>query len=414
MQNTSNKIAILGAGAAGMLAAGLCGGKGASVTVFEKNDKPGRKLAITGKGRCNLCNNCKEEEFIEKVISNPRFLYTAINKFPPQKVMEFFEGLGVSLVTERGRRVFPQSGKAYEIVDALRAFAEKNADIKYSAPAKSIKKNGDGSFTVLADKEYTFDRVIIATGGKSYPLTGSTGDGYRFAESLGHTVITPKASLVPIEAKNKAECAKMMGLALKNVAITVTDDKKGKLYEDFGEILFTHFGISGPMILSASGYIKADRVANTAVIIDLKPALDEKTLGERVMSDFEKNLNRDFANSLTALLPAKMIPVFVERTGIDPHKKINSVTKEERRKVIHLLKHFDIPLSRFRPIEEAIITQGGIKISEIDPKTMGSKKTSGLYFAGEIIDCDAHTGGYNLQIAFSTAYLAANACCGES
>ncbi|MBQ3017261.1 MAG: NAD(P)/FAD-dependent oxidoreductase [Clostridia bacterium] len=410
IENNFKRIAIIGGGPAGMMAAGTARNMGASVTIFEQTDRLGKKLAITGKGRCNVTNNCSINDFLENVTKNPRFLYTALYAFSPERTIEFFEELGVELKTERGNRVFPADDKAKTIVDAMKRYAS-NANVIYEK-VTSISKNADGSFTVIADDAYSFDAVIIATGGKSYPKTGSDGSGYRLAMKLGHSVTELKPSLIPIESKDKI-CAKMMGLSLKNVAIKVLDASNKVVYTDFGEMMFTHFGVTGPMILSASARIKDTDISSLTLSIDLKPALDEKMLDARILSDFKENANRDFANSLSALLPSKMIEPFIERTGIPPHKKINSITKEERHIILSTLKDFRIKLSALRPIDEAIITSGGIEVKEINPKTMESKIIPGLFFAGEIIDVDAYTGGFNLQIAYSTGYIAGK-CAAES
>lgn len=398
------KICVIGGGAAGMMAAGTAVSYGADVTIFESTDRLGKKLAITGKGRCNVTNRCQTQEFLENVINNPRFLYAALSEFDTEDTIRFFESLGVELKTERGKRVFPVSDKAKDIVDAMRTYS-KDASVIYKK-VSGIKKNEDGSFTVLADKNsYTYDAVIIATGGKSYPLTGSDGSGYKLAQKLGHRITALTPSLVPIESKSPI-CKELQGLSLKNVAISVRDNTERKIFSDFGEMMFTHFGVTGPLILSASSHLKGYDIETLTLSIDLKPALDEKTLDARILSDFKEQSNKDFINSLGALLPSKLIEPFVAFTGINPRKKVNVITKEERRIIIEKLKNFDIPLYRFRPIEEAIITSGGVDVKEINPKTMESKITNGLYFAGEVLDVDAYTGGFNLQIAFSTAYLA--------
>ncbi|MBQ9070419.1 MAG: NAD(P)/FAD-dependent oxidoreductase [Clostridia bacterium] len=401
--NYKKKIAVIGGGPAGMMAAGTAIDCGAEVTIFEHTDRLGKKLAITGKGRCNVTNNCSVNDFMENVTRNPRFLYTALYAFPPEKAIEFFEELGVKLKTERGNRVFPDDDKAKTIVDAMRRYS-KNAEVIYEN-VTAVMKNGDETFTVKAKSNYQFDAVILATGGKSYPLTGSDGSGFRIASKLGHSVTELKPSLIPIESPSKL-CSQMMGLSLKNVGIKILDSSEKTLYTDFGEMMFTHFGVTGPMILSASAHIKDSDISTLTLSIDLKPALDEKTLDARLLSDFKKSANKDFLNSLSALLPSKMIEPFISVTGIDPHKKINSITKEERHKILVTLKDFRIPLKTLRPIEEAIITSGGIEVKEINPKTMESKLIPGLYFAGEMIDVDAYTGGFNLQIAYSTGFIA--------
>ena len=405
-----SRIAIVGGGAAGMFAAGRALELGEEVVLFEKKDRTGLKVGITGKGRCNLTNNCDAETFIANLPRNPRFMYGAIRAFSPQDTMALFERLGVPLKTERGNRVFPVSDRALDIVAALR---------RYCSGAKLIRERvtgitvSDGAVTAVVTEKskYSFDRVILCTGGKSYPLIGSEGDGYAIAEALGIGVVPPRASLVPLETEEKT-CAEAQGLSLKNTAIRFFDTKKpgsSPVYEDFGEMLFTHFGVSGPMSLSASAHLGELERGRYRAEIDLKPALDEKQLDARLLSDFSKNINREFKNSLGDLLPKKLIPVIVSLSGIDPEKKVNVITREERRALVTLLKAFPFTVRGPRPIDEAIVTSGGISVKEIDPKTMGSKKIRGLYFAGELIDVDGYTGGFNLQIAFSTAFLAAKA-----
>ena len=397
------KIAVIGGGAAGMICAGTAVNHGACVTVFEATDRLGKKLGITGKGRCNVTNSCDINTFMENVTKNPRFLYTALNTLSPADTIDFFENLGVRLKVERGNRVFPESDKAKTIVDALRSYS-KEARCIYSK-VKAVKISEDGGFIVSADKDYRFDRVVIATGGRSYPLTGSDGSGYALAMALGHTVTPQIPSLVPIECVGNL-CPDMMGLSLKNVGIKMLDKAEKEIYRDFGEMLFTHFGVSGPIILSASANIRNYNISELTLSIDLKPALDEGMLDKRLLSDFSERSNKDFINVLGALLPTKMITPFLEYTKIDGRKKVNLITKEERKNIIYSLKNFRIKLKKLRPIEEAIITSGGVEVKEISPKTMESKLHSGLYFAGEILDLDAYTGGFNLQIAFSTGYLA--------
>ena len=407
MQNDNffdqTKIAVIGGGAAGMMAAGTAVLSGAEVTVFESTDRLGKKLAITGKGRCNLTNACTREEFLENVTKNPRFLYAALNAFSTEDTVSLFESLGVPLKVERGRRVFPVSEKAKDIVDALRAYSS-GAKIIYKK-VSSVKKVDDGFVVSTKDKDFTFHKVIIATGGKSYPLTGSDGSGYKLAMRLGHTVTELIPSLIPITSSSPL-CSEMQGLSLKNVKINIKNAAEQILYTDFGEMMFAHFGVTGPVILSASAHLRGYDISTLTLSIDLKPALDEKTLDARLLSDFSKKANKDLINSLGDLLPSKMIEPFITLSGIDGRKKVNSITKEERRKLLQTFKSFDIPLDGYRPIEEAIITSGGVEVKEISPKTMESKLVDGLYFAGEIIDVDAYTGGYNLQIAFSTGYLA--------
>ena len=398
-----NRIAVIGGGAAGMMAAGTALLYGADVTIFEQTDRLGKKLAITGKGRCNVTNNTTTEEFLQNVTKNARFLYAPLNAFDTESTISFFEGLGVPLKTERARRVFPVSEKAKDIVDALVTYSS-GARVIYEKVRK-ISRQNDGTFSVFSKNEHRFDAVIIATGGKSYPLTGSDGSGYALATRLGHSVTELIPSLIPIESPDSA-CREMQGLSLKNVAIAVKDSAGKTLYEDFGEMMFTHFGITGPMILSASAHLRGLDISDLTLYIDLKPALDEKTLDQRLLSDFSARSNKDLINALDGLLPSKMIVPFINKTGIPERTKVNAITKEQRRKILDTLKSFSVRLSAFRPIEEAIITSGGVETKEISPKNMQSKLTDGLYFAGEIIDVDAYTGGYNLQIAFSTGYLA--------
>ena len=396
-------IVVIGGGAAGMLAAISAAENGSHVILLEKNEKLGKKIYITGKGRCNLTNDVIAKDFFSSVVTNPKFLYGAINSFSPQDTIDFFSSKGLRLKNERGNRVFPESDKAKDVVNALRKYAE-SANIKYEK-VTNIEIN-ESSFLISTKKGvYEFDKVIVATGGKSYPLTGSDGSGYKLATKLGHTVTELIPSLIPLVCKSEL-CSRMQGLSLKNISITIKDQTGKSIYSDFGEMMFTHFGVTGPVILSASAHLRDLELRNLDLYIDLKPALDEKTLDTRLISDFTKNNNKDFINALSDLLPAKMIEPFVDYTGINAHKKVHALTKEDRHIVLTSLKSLKIPLLAMRPIEEAIITSGGIETKEITPKTMESKIISGLYFAGEIIDVDAYTGGYNLQIAFSTGYLA--------
>lgn len=404
-----NRIAIIGGGPAGLMAAGVIADLGMKAVVFERNPKPGMKLGITGKGRCNLTNNCTPDEFISNVPTNPKFLYGAINSFTPSDTMKLVESLGVPLKTERGNRVFPVSDKASDIVRAFVRYSR--CEIIHERVEKLIVDNGTVKGITANGKDYTFDAVIIATGGVSYPRTGSTGDGYRFAEEAGLKVKPPKAALAPLETEEEW-CPELQGLSLKNISIKVVrEGAKKAVYEDFGELMFTHFGLTGPVILSASSHIKTDGKHTYSIKIDLKPALDEKTLDKRLLSDFSKYANRDFSNSLDDLLPKKLIPVIIKLSGIDPVKKVNLITREERAVLLSLLKGLTLTIKGMRPVDEAIVTSGGIATSEIDPKTMAAKQISGLFFAGEVIDVDAYTGGFNLQIAFSTANLAARAAC---
>ena len=397
------RVAVIGGGAAGMMAAGTAVMHGAEVTIFESTDRLGKKLAITGKGRCNVTNNSTTAEFLENVTKNPRFLYAPLSTLSTEETMTLFESLGVKLKTERGKRVYPETDKAKDIVDAMRSYAS-GAEVIYKK-ATAIKAT-DGGFTVTAGgTDHSFDKVILATGGKSYPLTGSDGSGYKLAMRLGHSVTELIPSLIPLNSPSEL-CMDMQGLSLKNVRIDIKDEAEKVLYTDFGEMMFTHFGVTGPVILSASAHLRNVDISALTLSIDLKPALDEATLDQRLLSDFAKKSNKDLVNSLGDLLPSKMIEPFIALSGVDGRKKVNSITKEERRAILSTLKAFRIPLDSFRPIEEAIVTSGGIEVKEISPKTMESKIVPGLYFAGEVIDVDAYTGGFNLQIAFSTGYLA--------
>lgn len=405
-----NRVIVIGAGAAGLMAAGVAAKRGCDVTVLEKNPRPGKKLRITGKGRCNVTNECNElSDLISNIPVNGRFLYSAFSSFMPSDTINFFESNGVPLKTERGRRVFPLSDSAHDIAEALTRFAVKNGSRIITATVTEISKK-DNLFEIKTEQDDIFvaEKVIIATGGASYPLTGSTGDGYKFSESLGHTITELKPSLVPLTA-HEGFCSDLMGLSLRNVSIKVIDKEKNKeIFSDFGEMLFTHFGVSGPLILSASSHMRDMKRGKYAVSIDLKPALTIEQLDARILRDFSESLNKNFINSLNSLLPKKLVPVIVKLSKIPPATKTNQITKEQRHALAELLKNFRITVKGFRPIDEAIITSGGVKTSEINPKTMESKIVSGLFFAGEVIDVDAYTGGYNLQIAFSTANLAGN------
>lgn len=400
-------VIVVGGGAAGMMAALTAARNGADVLLFEKNDRLGKKLRITGKGRCNVTNDCDKNEFLQNVASNSKFLFAAISRFSTADTKEFFEDCGVPLKTERGKRVFPQSDKAQDIVDALEnACVEAGVRILNKKVDSILIEGGIACGAVADGVNYSAKSVIVCTGGASYPKTGSTGDGYRFAKAAGHSIVPIKPSLVPLVARGRL-CAHLQGLSLKNVAIKVKDTTSGKIvYEDFGEMMFTHFGITGPLVLSASAHLSDIESGKYVACIDMKPALDHKTLDARILSDFSECINKDFINSLDALLPQKMIDAVVGLSGIDPRKKVNSITKEERESLVSLIKNIEIPLEGFRPINEAIVTKGGVSVGEISPKTMESKIVSGLYFAGEVLDLDAYTGGFNLQIAFSTATLA--------
>ena len=399
--NRRADLIVVGGGAAGMMAAGTAGELGLNVILIEKNARPGRKLGITGKGRCNLTNNCSVQDVIAAVPTNPRFLYGAVSRFAPQDTMAFFEGLGVPLKTERGRRVFPQSNRAGDIIDALTRFLrEHHVKILQGEARKLLIEEGGVRGVVLRDgTELLAPKVIVACGGASYPGTGSTGDGYRLARQAGHSVLPLRPSLVPL-VEQGGDCARMQGLALKNAAVRVYERQK---------LLFTHFGVSGPVVLSASSHMRRMEPGVYRLEIDLKPALPPEKLDARLQRDLEENSNKDFINSLGALLPRKMIPILVERSGIPPETKCNAITREQRRDFAALLKGFSVNIQGFRPIEEAIVTSGGVNVREINPKTMESKLVHGLYFAGEVLDVDAYTGGFNLQIAFATGRLAAQA-----
>jgi len=398
-------VAVIGAGPAGLLAASFAAQRGKKVCLIEKNKIIAKKLLITGKGRCNVTNSADMEDFIANTAVNSSFMYSAFYSFTNTDLIELLEGEGLKLKEERGGRIFPVSDRAQDVRDTLLSLAQKSGVKILCAEVKSIDFADEFYTLTMTDKrKFLASSVIIATGGVSYPGTGSTGDGYRFAQKLGHTVVEPKASLVPLVTKEKY-VRDLMGLSLRNISIRLLKNGK-EVYNDFGEMLFTHFGVSGPMILSASSHIRNVPLDQLKLRIDMKPALDEKQLDARILSDFEKYSNRDFANALCDLLPSKMIEVFIKETGISPAKKVNSITKAERQRILSLLKGWEFDILGFRPIEEAIITSGGVNVKEISPKTMMSKLTENLYFAGEIIDVDAYTGGFNLQIAFSTAYLA--------
>ena len=409
-------IVVVGGGAAGLMAAATAAEFSdpteTRVLLVEQNDRMGKKLRITGKGRCNLTNDCDNEEFLQNVPTNPRFLYAALSAFDTQDTKAYFEALGVPLKVERGKRVFPVSDKAADVVEALvRHIRELGVQIEYGRVSAILTEDSEsGKSTVrgvrVGGKDIGADSVILCTGGCSYPVTGSDGNGYRLAERLGHTVIPPRPSLVPLVCAGDI-CGRMMGLSLRNVRLKVVDTRKGKcVYEDFGEMLFTHYGVTGPLILSASAHIPDVESGVYELHINLKPALDAAELDARLLSDFKKYANRDFINALGDLLPLKAIESVVELSGIDPRRKVNSITREERHALAAVLQDLTVTPIRPRPIAEAIITKGGIKVSEVNPGTMESKLVSGLYFAGEILDLDAYTGGFNLQIAFSTARLA--------
>ena len=394
-------ILIVGAGAAGLMAAGAAVRLGHSVTMLEHTEKPGQKLLITGKGRCNVTNNCDENTFLQNVRTNPRFLYSSLYAFPPAKTMELFEELGVPLKTERGRRVFPVSDRAEDIRQALLRYAD-GAQILYDGAEKLVIEEGRAVGVVTeSGRTLTADAVLVATGGVSYPVTGSTGDGYQLAKQAGHKIVPTVPSLCSLVSPDE-DCRAMMGLSLKNVTLTLYRDKKA-VFTEMGEMLFTHFGISGPLTLMASSYIKGMQKHAWKAVIDLKPALDEEQLYKRVTNDFALLANKSAQGALVKLLPASMQPVMVKRWGMDPATRANQITKEQKRELVRLVKHWEVPISKRGDLAHAVITAGGVDVKQVDPKTMESKLCQGLYFAGEVLDVDAYTGGYNLQIAWCTA-----------
>ena len=407
MNAWKNEILVVGGGAAGMMAAGTAAGLGARVTLLEHSDRLGKKLYITGKGRCNVTNCCSVETVLQNVPRNSRFLFSAMHAFPPEAVMAFFEGLGCPLKVERGNRVFPASDRSASVLDALGRWLHRTGVRVVTADVRELLCENGAAAGVRTDQgDFRAPKVILCTGGCSYPLTGSTGDGYRLAAAAGHTIVPPRGSLVPLEAAGD-ECRRMMGLSLRNVAVRLVNGKGRTVYEDFGELLFTHFGLSGPTILSASAHM--DPKDSYTVEIDLKPALDEKKLDERILRDFAAYHNRDLENALTDLLPRTMIPVVIHRMGAAPADKVHSVTRQQRRALVETLKRFTVQITGLRPVEEAIVTAGGVRVSEVNPKTMESKRLAGLYLAGELLDVDAYTGGFNLQIAWATGYAAGRA-----
>ena len=407
-----SKVLIIGGGASGMMAAAFAAKNGNRVEVFEKNEKLGKKLFITGKGRCNITNAADLEDFFSAVTSNPKFLYSAFYSFTNEQVISFFEELGVKTKVERGGRVFPVSDHSSDVIQALKSEMERlgvkinlNAEVKELITEKNSTRETVNGIRLVSGKKISGDAVIVATGGISYPSTGSTGDGYRFARRCGHKVSELSPSLVPMEVK-EWYAGELMGLSLRNIEIRITDGKK-KLYQEFGEMLFTHYGVTGPVILSASSVVgKKLKDTELTLHIDLKPALTEEQLDKRVLREFETNHNRQFKNAVDSLFPSKLRPVIVELSGIPEEKKVHEITKEERLRFVRLIKDFTMTLTGLRGYNEAIITKGGVSVKEIDPGTMESKLVKGLYFAGEVLDLDAVTGGYNLQIAWSTGYLA--------
>jgi len=409
-----NKCVVIGGGAAGMLAAYAAAQNGNQVVLLEKNEKLGKKVYITGKGRCNVTNACDTEELFKNIISNPKFLYSSIYNFDNNAIIELLENYGCRTKIERGDRVFPVSDHASDVITALnRALKSNDVDIRLHTAVTELimAEQQDEARTCIKGvktqkgEEILADAVIVCTGGISYPSTGSTGDGYLFAEKAGMNIIEPKPALVPLECEENW-CKELMGLSLRNVQVTLMDGKK-QLFQDFGEMLFTHFGVSGPIILSASSqYVKKHYGNKLQLYIDLKPALDFEQLDKRVIRDFEENINKQFKNAVNGLFPSKLVPVMIRLSGIDPDKKVNEISKEERQRFVKLIKNLPLTINGTRSFLEAIITQGGVDVKEINPSTMESKKVKGLYFAGEVLDLDAVTGGFNLQIAWSTGYLA--------
>lgn len=400
------KIIIIGGGAAGLIASATAAKRGEDVTVIEKNSRPARKVMITGKGRCNVTNACFDlDDLINSVVTNKRFMYSAFSSFMPYDTIALIEEMGVTTKIERGNRVFPESDKAVDIVDALVKNA-KQSGVKFvegTVTSFNTENNVIKSVNLADGTVVDGDAFAICTGGLSYQSTGSTGDGYRLAESVGHSITDIEPALISLVASN-GFVPKLQGLSLRNISIKLLDGEK-EIYSDFGEMLFTHYGVSGPVILSASSHMTHPKEHNYKIVIDLKPALDEQTLDKRIQRDFAENTNKDFINSLSKLLPNKLIPVIVKLSGIEPSEKVNQITKAQRQNLVSLLKDFTVNISDFRPINEAIITSGGVDVKEINPKTMGSKIIDNLFFAGEVIDVDAYTGGFNLQVAFSTGYL---------
>lgn len=401
---------VIGGGPAGMFAAITAAKQGQKVLLLERNDRLGKKLLITGKGRCNVTNDCSGQEVLQNTPRNGRFLYSAMTAFPPERTMAFFREAGCELKTERGNRVFPVTDKSQSVLDCLQQELHKNhVTVLTDRAERILTLEGRAVGVAGQEQTHTAQWVILATGGVSYPATGSTGDGYAMAQALGHTIVPQEGNLVPLEIAG-SDCPDMQGLSLRNVGVKLVNAKGKTLYQDFGEMLFTHFGVSGPTVLSASCHLKGE---GCRLLIDLKPALDEKKLDDRILRDLELYQNRAMENALTDLLPRSMIPVVLRRLDIDPAMQANALTRQKRRELVGLLKGFPLEITGKRPVSEAIITSGGVKVSEIDPKTMQSKLIPGLFFAGEVIDCDAYTGGFNLQIAWATAYAAAMGASGK-
>lgn len=406
MNKQKTDCIIIGGGPAGMMAAVTAADHGKNVLLFEHNKFCGKKLRITGKGRCNVCNNCDIKTFLANVPQNPKFLYSALNRFSPTDAISFFEQIGVPLKTERGNRVFPVSDNAHDIANALERRMKQLGVFVRNENVTDILIDHGAVLGVTTEKaDYYSSSVLIATGGISYPLTGSTGDGYHFAEKAGHFITPLRPSLVPLESEDDY-CADMQGFSLKNVTLSVLNNRNELVYKELGEMMFTHFGVTGPLVLSASSHMRDFENNKYRLEVDLKPGLDEKKLDERILRDFEKYKNKNFGNSLSDLAGKTMIPILVRLSGIPEDEKVNSITKEQRQKLVNLFKAFPVSVSGTRPASEAIVTSGGISVTEIDPRTMQSKLCQGLFFAGEILDIDAYTGGFNLQIAWSTGFVA--------
>lgn len=415
MDMGKNQVVVVGGGAAGMIAAVAAADSGRRVIILEKNEKLGKKLYITGKGRCNVTNACERDKFFENIVSNPKFLYSAFHELDNYALMALLEDNGCHLKTERGERVFPVSDHASDVTAAFQGLLrKKEVEVRLRCAAQGIE-SAEGQVTgvrLADDSVIPAESVIVATGGLSYQTTGSTGDGHRMAEELGHKIKECEPALVPL-AVTEDWCKKLQGLSLKNVSLHMSCGKK-KLYEGFGEMLFTHYGVSGPLVLSASSFLgKRKGEEEVLLTVDLKPALSEDQLDKRILRDFEENLNRQFKNALNGLYPSKLISVMIERSGIDPEKKVHEITRQERRRLVELTKAFSLHVSEKRGYDEAVITQGGVSVKEVNPSTMESKLVKGLYFAGEVLDLDGLTGGFNLQIAWSTGYLAGISCAGQ-
>lgn len=406
IKSMKTDVVVIGGGAAGMMCAYTAACGGSSVVLLEPNRQLGRKVRITGKGRCNVCNNCDEKTVLKNIPGDGRFLYSALSRLSPAETMTFFESLGVPLKTERGNRVFPVSDRAHDIADSLaNALSDAGVQILHTKAKKILTHDGAVSGVVIESEKIECNAAVVCTGGLSYPATGSTGDGFRFAKTLGHSISAPRASLVPLESDDPW-CPELQGFSLRNVTLTAFDETNKAIYSELGEMLFTHFGVSGPLVLSASAHLRNFSQHQYRLEIDLKPGLDEKKLDARVLRDFEKYANREFKNALFDLAGRTMVPVLVRLSGIPEGQKVNTITREQRHALVTLLKHFPVSVKGTRPIAEAIVTSGGVNLKEINPRTMESKLTSGLYFAGEVLDLDAYTGGFNLQIAWSTGYTA--------